>query len=128
VAHDSILEMIRTSGGSAAPAAPLRRIRGPELRYVLTLTLADHGRVMTMRDLIDGLHRSGLEAPDRESKAVYSALRSEAARGRVIRAGRGRYRTGRIPRSTRWWMRQRVLEMAADAAARHLDPGAWSGP
>ena len=55
--------------------------------------------------LVDRLEGAGYRIKGRASKAVSDALRWEAAHGRVVRLGRGRYDTGRIPRSTIAWLR-----------------------
>lgn len=112
--------------GGRTPAS-LRPVERRELRYVLCLMLLDRGRTMTVPDLLEGLDRQGLSVVGRASKAVSDALRWERRRGRVVRLDRGRYRTGAIPRSTIWWLRQQVREMEAHAVARNLDPGPWSG-
>lgn len=66
---------------------------------------------MTVQDLVDALDRRGIDVPGRASKTISDALRWEVSRGRVMRVGRGRYRTGAIPRSTRWWLGRQVDAM-----------------
>jgi hypothetical protein len=79
-------------------------LRGMELRYVLTMHLARHGR---------STHR--FAAADPASKSVSDALRWECGRGRVRRLGRGVYGPGQIPRGTEHRIRQRELALRAQA-------------
>lgn len=113
---------------SLAGSSQLRPVARRELRYLLCLLLLDERRTMTVPELGAALRNRGLTVAGRESTAISDALRWECRRRRVVRLARGRYRAGTIPRSTIWWLRQQVQTMAADAHARNLDPGAWSGP
>jgi hypothetical protein len=63
--------------------------RGIELRYALTLHLAQQGPA-TIAELIDALTYHGFSVGGRPSKAVSDALRWEIGRGRVNRLARGR--------------------------------------
>lgn len=75
---------------------------GLELRYVLCDIIASQGGgTCTVAELVTALDRWGFELGGRPSKEISDALRTEVARGRVVRVGRGRYRTGSIPGSTR---------------------------
>ncbi len=87
---------------------PLRRLRGIELRYVLTKHLFDHGS-STVSELVDALDAAGFEVAGRASKAVSDALRWEIEHRRVRRFGRGRYGPGWMPRATEHRIYQRVL-------------------
>jgi len=96
-----------------------RRLRGIELRYVLTMHLAVHGPA-TVAELIGALDRHGFWVRGRPSKAVSDALRWEIEHGRVHRLGRGRYGPAYIPRSTEYRIHQRVLALrTAVVAERH---------
>jgi hypothetical protein len=86
-------------------------VRGLELRYLLTVALLDHDRVLTIAELLHALDRGGFIVDGRPSKTVSDALRWEVRKGRVVRAGRGRYAAGRMPRSTQWWIRRRVASL-----------------
>lgn len=88
-----------------------RVISGRDLRYVLTVVLLDQRRALTIVELVGALDAMGLAVRGRASKTIADALRWEIRRGRVRRAGRGRYRTGTIPRSTQWWLRQHALRV-----------------
>ena len=87
-----------------------RQVRGIELRYVLTMALAVCGP-QSVAELADELDRQGFSVGGRPSKAISDALRWEVAHGRVRRSGRGRYRSGCIPRSTEHRIWKRVLAL-----------------
>ena len=91
-----------------------RRIYGVELRYVLTFYLSQHGPT-TITDLIDALDYYNFELPGPAPKWVSDALRWEIAHGRVRRLRRGRYGPGEIPRSTEFRIRNRALDLRAEA-------------
>jgi hypothetical protein len=55
------------------------KLRGTELRYVLTMHLARHGR-STIRELVDGLAFHGFTAEHPANKSVSDALRWERRR------------------------------------------------
>ena len=84
------------------------QVRGRDLRYILTLALLDHDRPLTVGELVALLDRDRITVTGRPSKVVSDALRWEIGHRRVRRVGRARYEVGHIPRSTRWWIRQRV--------------------
>jgi hypothetical protein len=88
------------------PPPPI--LRGIDLRYFLTLHLIDTDRTASIRDLTGAVADAGFALEGRPSKVISDALRWEVRKGRVQRLGRGRYRTGRMPRSTVWWIRRRV--------------------
>jgi hypothetical protein len=89
-------------------------VRGIELRYVLTMALAVCGP-LSVAELAVELDRQGFSVDGRTSKAISDALRWEVARGRVGRSGRGRYRSGYIPRSTEHRIWQRVIALRREA-------------
>lgn len=76
-----------------------KRLRGIELRYVLTATVAKEG-VMSVEDLAYELARRGFSVNGRPSKVISDALRWEVGLGRVTQCGRGNYGPGAMPRST----------------------------
>jgi hypothetical protein len=90
------------------------RLQGLELRYVLTMYLAQHGP-RTVNELIDAIRWQGFDVDGRASKQVSDALRWERRRGRVRRLARGLYGPGFIPRATEYRIYQRVLELRAAA-------------
>jgi hypothetical protein len=98
-------------------------LRGIELRYALTLYIAQHGR-QTVSDLAGALAHQGFSVAGRPSKAISDALRWEVARGRVIRRGRGLYGSGAMPRSTEYRIHQRVLALRQQAKGP-LPLGRW---
>ena len=103
-------------------------LRGIELRYVLTLHLAQQGPA-TIAELIDALSHHGFSVQGRPSKAVSDALRWEIGRGRVNRLARGRYGPGYIPRSTDHRILQRVpAQRATVVAARRAHGLSLTGP
>lgn len=89
------------------------RIAGRDLRYLLTIVLLDVGGPMTVSDLTTAVERAGFEVDGRPSKTISDALRWEIRKGRVVRADRRVYVTGRIPRSTRSWIRQHVARLTS---------------
>jgi hypothetical protein len=83
-------------------------LHGIELRYVLTVVLANCG-TLTVADLDYELGQMGFEIRGlRSSKSISDALRWEVNAGRVYRRGRGSYGPGIIPRSTEYRLRRRV--------------------
>lgn len=101
-------------------------ISGIELRYLLTMTLVDCRRSMTVAELTAVLRRDGFAVRRRTSKTISDALRWEVRKGRVVRVGRASYAPGRLPRSTEWWIRERVLKIRAQIVAPTLAEPAWS--
>ncbi len=93
-----------------------RKLRGGELRCVLTLYLFEHGPT-TVDDLIDALDYQGFEIVGRASKAVSDALRWEMAHGRVRRLKRGKYGPDWMPRATEYRIHRRALELCEESAA-----------
>ncbi len=91
-----------------------RRLRGIELRYLLTMHLFDRGQT-TVKDLVEALSARGFRVDGRASKLISDALRWEIEHDRVRRLGRGRYGPGWMPRSTEHRIHQRVLALRRDA-------------
>ena len=89
-------------------------LRGIELRYTLTLYLAQHG-TKTITELIDGLTYQGFVIAGDPPKSVSDALRWEQGHGRVLRLGRGTYGPLDMPRSTEYRIHKRVLQLRAEA-------------
>ncbi|WIM87510.1 hypothetical protein PT015_22165 [Candidatus Mycobacterium wuenschmannii] len=98
----------------------MRKLRGIELRYVLTMHLARHGR-STIGELVGALAHHGFSVDTPANKSVSDALRWECRRGRVRRVGWGMYSPGEMPRGTEYRIRQR--ELALRAAANSLEGG-----
>jgi hypothetical protein len=92
----------------------MRKLRGIELRYVLTLHLAQHGPA-TVTELVDALEFHGFCVARSAPKSVSDALRWERRRGRVRRLRRALYGPGQIPRGTEHRIHQRVLALRAEA-------------
>jgi hypothetical protein len=80
------------------------------LRYVLTMNLAVHGP-MTIKEMIAMMTEQGFTTAGRPSKCISDALRTERARGRVWRRGRGRYGPGSMPRSTEYRVHKRWIDL-----------------
>ena len=68
------------------------KLRGIELRYVLTMHLSVHGRA-TLKELVETLAFHGFEVDSPAGKSVSDALRWERRRGRARRLAR-RVRSG----------------------------------
>ena len=98
----------------------MRRLRGYELRCVLTLHLFQHGPA-TLADLIDMLDFHGFGVAGRASRTVSDALRCEMAHERVRRLRRGRYGPASMPRATEYRIHQRALALRAEAAALNAE-------
>lgn len=90
------------------------KLRGIELRYVLTPHLSLHGPA-TITELVDVLGFHGFRVADPAPKSVSDALRWERRHGRVRRLGRARYGPGYIPRGTEHRIHRRVLALRAEA-------------
>jgi len=93
-----------------------RELHGRELRYRLTLLLRDASRPMTVRDLVARFECADVMIAGRPSKTISDALRWEIRRGRVRRTARSTYATGRIPRSTVWFIRRWIDDREVTSA------------
>jgi len=102
-------------------------LNGIELRYVLTMHLAQHGPA-TIAELIPALSHHGFAVRGRPSKAISDALRWEIEHGRVHRLARGRYGPGHIPRSTEHRIHRRVLALRAAASGCRCEVGTTCAP
>jgi hypothetical protein len=92
----------------------MKKLRGIELRYVLTMHLARHGR-STISELVDALAFHGFTADTPANKSVSDALRWERRYGRVRHIKYGVYGPGEMPRGTEYRIRQRELALRAEA-------------
>ena len=99
-----------------------RRLRGIDLRYVLTMYLFQHGPA-TVASLVDALTWQGFEIAGRPSKSVSDALRWEIRRCRVRRLRRGLYGPVSMPRATEYRIHQRVLALRAETGRLSLEGG-----
>lgn len=97
-----------------------RRLRGYELRCVLTLHLFQHGPA-TIAELIETLDFYGFEVAGRPSHVVSDALRCEIAHERVRRLRRGKYGPGSMPRATEYRIHQRALALRDEAASLNAE-------
>lgn len=93
------------------------RVRGMDLRHLLTTLIWDADRPMTVDELVRVFGERRIRLKGRPSKTVSDALRWEVGKGRLIRVCRSTYAPGRMPRSTRWWLRRRVNEIVAPTLA-----------
>jgi len=89
-------------------------LRGTELRYALTMYLAQHGPC-DIATLIAGLADQGFVVGGYPPKSVSDALRWERGHFRVMRRGRGTYDYWEMPRSTEYRIHKRVLALRAQA-------------
>ena len=105
--------------GASRWSDPPGQLRGINLRSWIILQLPATGTI-TVAQLVERLHHSGLTVTDRASKAISDALRWETRRGRAVRLERGRYALGRLARTTRHRMRRRLD--ACHARARTATP------
>jgi hypothetical protein len=101
------------------------RLRGIELRYVLTLDLFLHGPA-TIAEMVQRLAWHGFDVADPVSKTVSDALRWERRLGRVRRLRRAYYGPGDMPRGTEHRIHRRVMELRA--AAESLRGGQKATP
>jgi hypothetical protein len=97
-----------------------RRLRGYELRCVLTLHLFQNGPA-TIPELIDALDFHGFEVAGRASQVVSDALRCEIAHQRVRRMRRGRYGPASMPRATEYRVHQKALALREEAASLNAE-------
>lgn len=93
-----------------------RLLRGTELRHVLTMNLALHGK-STIPDMIETLKYQGFGIPGYAAKVVSDALRWEMRKDRVRRLRHGLYGPGQMPRSTEQYIHKRYLALRDEAAA-----------
>jgi len=99
-----------------------------ELRYVLTdLVAGTPGRVWTVAELARTVEGAGFRIPGRSSKTVSDLLRTEVARGRLHRVGRGRYVVGSIPGATRRRIRRTARYRSDLLASAPRQAGSWPG-
>ena len=75
-------------GGGVRPRWGLE-LSGQELRWFLTVKLAEAGEPMRVRDLVTALDNAGFTVAGRASKVISDCLRWEIGRRRVMRLGRG---------------------------------------
>jgi hypothetical protein len=92
----------------------MKKLRGIELRYVLTWHLALHGST-TITELVDVLAFHGFCVASPAPKSVSDALRWERRLGRVRRLSRALYGPGQMPRGTEHRIQQRVLALREQA-------------
>jgi hypothetical protein len=102
------------------------KLRGTELRYVLTMHLASHGPA-SIPELADALAWHGFAVAGRPSKSISDALRWEMGYGRVRRLRRGRYGPGWMPRGTEHRIHKRVMALRHQARCR-AEAGTSSHP
>jgi hypothetical protein len=91
-----------------------RRLRGIELRYVLTVDLFLHGPA-TITDMVQRLEWHGFDVARPAPKTVSDALRWERRLGRVHRLRRARYGPGEVPSGTEHRIDRPVLALRAEA-------------
>jgi len=92
---------------------PAGELRGINLRAWLVLTIADSGRAVTVAELVDGIDVSSYGHAGRASKTISDALRWEVRKGHLRRLERGCYALGRLSRSARYRMRNRLRAVRA---------------
>lgn len=85
-----------------------RCVPARELSYVLVAELLAAGQTRTVAELVESLTARRLSVTAPVNKNVSDALPAPRARGRVVRVGRGRYRAGSMPKSTRSYIQKRA--------------------
>jgi hypothetical protein len=105
-----VVGLIRHGVGMEA----LMRVKGLDLRYLLSWLLADSGHA-TVPELVDRLAMYGFDVDGRASKTVSDALRWEIRHGRVLQYGRGLYGPGPTPRATEYRIHQRIIRLRVQA-------------
>lgn len=90
------------------------------LRYSLCMALLDARYPRTITELIEAAAQMGNDLRGRPSKVVSDALRWEVRRGRAVRVARSVYRAGSMPRSTEWWIRERLADDRRRAATEDI--------
>jgi len=89
-----------------------------ELRYLLTSTLVESGRRMTVAELAGAVDDLRIMIDGRPTKSVSDALRAEVKRGRVSRVSWGVYQGGTMPDSTWRYVRRRARAAIANYQGR----------
>ena len=104
---------------------PAGELRGINLRAWLVPTTTDSGGVVSVAELVDGLDTPSYGYAGRASKTISDALRWEVRNGRLRRLGRGCYALGRLSRSAKYRMRNRLRAVRARMHQRRrttIDP------
>ena len=102
------------------------RVKGLDLRYLLSWLLADSGSA-TVPELVDRLAMYGFDVDGRPSKTVSDALRWEVRHGRVRQHGRGLYGPGPTPRATEYRIPQRISRLRVQAGTLASERAVISG-
>lgn len=102
------------------------RVKGLDLRYLLSWLLADSGSA-TVPELVDRLAMYGFDVDGRPSKTVSDALRWEVRHGRVRQHGRGQYGPGPTPRATEYRIHQRIIRLRVQAGTLASERAVISG-
>lgn len=79
----------------------------------MTLAIHGAGRPMTVAQLVDVVAFEGIDVGGRPSNVISDVLRTEVAKGWVVRLGRGIYAPGRIPKSSKSRLRARLQRARA---------------
>ncbi len=101
-------------------------LRGKNLRFALLTVLAEQGPG-SISELRCRLERLGLVVGGANpAKTIGDVLRYECIKGRVSREGRGRYRAGFRPETTRRRHRDRLRDLVREGDRRRAT--GFSGP
>ena len=102
-------------------------LRGKNLRFALLTVLAEQGPG-SITELRQRLERLGLVVGGANpAKTIGDVLRYECIKGRVSREGRGRYRAGFRPETTRRRHRDRLRDLVREGDRRRAAGVAWPG-
>lgn len=123
-ACEAVVGLLRHRVGMKAEA--LMRVKGLDLRYLLSWLLADSGSA-TVPELVDRLAMYGFDVDGRPSKTVSDALRWEVRHGRVRQHGRGLYGPGPTPRATEYRIHQRIIRLRVQAGTLASERAVISG-
>jgi hypothetical protein len=103
-------------------------VTGVDLRYLLTWCLVEAGAAMSVGDLVRSVDGDGFVVVGQANKTIADALRWEIGHGRVVRVGRGLYRSGAMPRQTKSRIRTRVTQLRVQAFSRRGEHDYTPGP
>ncbi len=87
-----------------------------ELRYLLVDLIDRAGQPLSIAELAAALDQLGIPVAAPANKTVSDALRRQLVRGRVVRTKRGVYGSGSMPKSTRYYIRNRARRTRHDFA------------
>jgi GNAT superfamily N-acetyltransferase len=106
----------------------LDRIYGLPLRYLACIALRKARRPLSVAEIVEAIQAEGWDLGDQPNKLVADAIRWEVRKRRILKVARGRYRYGRMPRSTEWWMQNQVASIRSARFAQTLAENTEDAP